>query len=89
MSKRFWAFGNPDKDLADEVAVTPPGFKVQRGIPENAGYGQLLVCRSCGCVVGPREANINDHTQFHDTLEALVDNSLRMRYTAENPRGGS
>lgn len=80
----LWSFGGDD--VVDTPTETPPGFKIQRAIPENARYGQLLVCRACGAVVGPRSANINDHVAFHDTLEVLVDRSLRMRYTAENPR---
>lgn len=82
----FWAFGSADDDTPDTPEETPPGFKIQRGIPMTATFGHLLVCRACGAVVGPRPANIQDHTEFHDTLAALVDNSLRMRYTVENPK---
>lgn len=86
MGVDFWAFGTPEDEENDIPEVTPPGFKIQRGIPKSAKYGHLLVCRSCGAIVGPRDANVLDHTEFHDTLATLVDNSLRMRYTAENPK---
>lgn len=80
-----WAFGGADDEVPDVPSLVPPGFNLQRGVPRNAKYGQLFVCRSCGAVVGPRPANLSDHVAFHDHLQVL-DNFLRMRYTAENPR---
>lgn len=84
--KGFWQQGRVDDAVDDTPETTPPGYKLQQGIPQDALYGQLLVCRSCGAVVGPRPANINDHTQFHDLLALLVDNRLRMRYSPTNPK---
>jgi hypothetical protein len=85
MAKKIsWAFGDIEDETPETPQVVPPGFRFARSIPEDAPYGKMLACRSCGALIAATDNAVSRHTTFHNRLGSFQGN-LDMNYAPENP----